>query len=175
VGSEPVCQTYRHRGAIIAEINDKTGQNGKNTPELENLSDFHVAAQAGGILASLVGFACAMLLFLAFFLQRLLAWDVWRIVLPILLFLAAATQGMTFALLGGETCSSKCVNTGNVEFCDISTCSFGEGANRSLAATVLYLFMAVGLIFFPRRTTPLFELVADNDYQHIATRTGLVD
>jgi hypothetical protein len=172
VGSEPVCQTYRHRSAIIAEFNDKAGA---NTPELENLSDFHIAAQAGGILASLVGFACAMLLFLAFFVQRLVAWGVWRILLPILLFLAAATQGMTFALLGGDTCSPNCVSTNNGEFCDIATCSFGEGANRSLAATVLYLFMAGGIIFFPRRTTPLFELVADNDSQHIATRTALVD
>jgi hypothetical protein len=173
-GSDGVCQTYRHRNAVVAEIND----NNPNTPDIEGLSGAHEAAQAGGILASLIGFTCVALLFLSFFFQRLLSKPVWRIALPILLAFAALAQSMTFAIFGDDDCQAECVNNPNGgEICNVVTCSFSDGANRALAAMILYLFMCVGIMFYPRRTTPLFEFVTDpSDYQHVATRgAGVVD
>jgi hypothetical protein len=173
-GSDGVCQTYRHVNAVVVDFNDNKNE---NVPDAEGLSDAHKVAQAGGILASLVGFTCVALLFLSFFLQRLVSKAVWRIALPILLGFAALTQGLTFAIFGDDECREECVDNPNGgEICNVVTCTFSDGANRSLAAMMLYLFMGIGIIFYPRRTIPLFEFVTDpSEYQHVSTRAGVVD
>mmetsp|Transcript_26479 Transcript_26479/g.44216 ORF Transcript_26479/g.44216 Transcript_26479/m.44216 type:complete len:245 (-) Transcript_26479:632-1366(-) len=155
--NDEMCSTYRHSTALINNYNDE------NNPDKDGLSTAHQAAQAGGILASLFGFTCTMLLFLSFCFRCLSSKAVWRFVLPILLLLTSAFQGMTFALFGDckDTCEPEVA--GGPIVCNVTTCSFSAGANRALAAMMLYFFMGIGIIFFPRRSTPLFKLVADHD------------
>mmetsp|Transcript_26476 Transcript_26476/g.44208 ORF Transcript_26476/g.44208 Transcript_26476/m.44208 type:complete len:427 (-) Transcript_26476:132-1412(-) len=164
--NDEMCSTYRHSTALINNYNDE------NNPDKDGLSTAHQAAQAGGILASLFGFTCTMLLFLSFCFRCLSSKAVWRFVLPILLLLTSAFQGMTFALFGDckDTCEPEVA--GGPIVCNVTTCSFSAGANRALAAMMLYFFMGIGIIFFPRRSTPLFELVADHDYETVATNSG---
>lgn len=169
--SDNACFTYRHWTALVQEINDQNEINDRNTgeitPDTEGLSTAAKAAQAGGILASLFGFTCTMLLFLSFCFQCFGSKAVWRFVLPILLLFTAVFQGITFAGFADDKwCKETCEVQSNINVCNVVTCSFNEGANRAFAAMMLYFFMGIGIIFYPRRTTPLFEFVSDHDEQN---------
>lgn len=163
--SNGVCSTFRHQFAATKNFNNNNNNIDDDTPDREGRSAAHAAAQAGGILACLFGFVCVILLLLSFSCKRLVSKAVWRIVLPILFFLAFLTQVMTFAVFGDDLCQEECVREGQgaVKECSVVTCSFSQGANRSFAAMILYLALGVGIIFFPRREGPLFKLVADQD------------
>lgn len=164
------CSTFRHVSSVVKGLNDRN--DGRDVNDLGLISSAHRVAQAGSILATLFGFTCTLLLFLSFFFQRMLSKIVWRIVLPTFFFIAAITQSTTFAFFGADQCKGECVavEAGGEEFCDIVTCTFAEGANKALAAMMLYFFMGVAIIFYPKRMTPLIELGKDdNDYEHIAS------
>lgn len=162
-----VCSTFRHRIAVINEANSNLPA---ERPRTEGLSNAHKAAQFGGIFACILGFTAAMLLFLSFFFQRLLSRCVWRITLPILLISAAVIQSITFFSFGDKRCQTDCGS--NTEPCQVVTCTFDEGANRALAALVLYLFMGISIIFYPKRTSPLVKFVTDDKSQHAATKSN---
>lgn len=159
-----VCLTIRHLTAEVKDFNDNNN-NSPQSPDLEGLSSGHIAAQAGGILACLFGFVGVLLLFLSFFCKCLVSKAVWRIVLPILFFLAFVTQAMTFSIFDDDVCQEVCESReqGAVKVCNVVTCSFSHGGNRSFAAMILYLLLGVGVIFFPRRERPLFQLVDDSN------------
>jgi len=139
------------------------------------LSGAQKAAQFGGICSCILGFTATMLLFLSFFFRRFLSKCVWRIALPILLIAAGVIQSITFSIFADERCDINltlyCDISNTVTPCPnvISTCTFSEGANSALAALVLYLFMGVSIIWYPKRTTPLLELVAD---EQVVTTTN---
>ena len=144
-----VCSTFRHNKAIRDDLNFK------------GLSSAQKAAQFGGICSCILGFTATMLLFLSFCFRRFLSKCVWRIALPILLIAAGVIQSITFSIFADERCDSSPVA--------IVTCTFSEGANRALAAFFLYLFMGISIIWYPKRTTPLLELVAD---EQVVTTTN---
>ncbi len=137
-----ICNTYAHVNAV-----SPTDKNFK----LTSLSQF---GQAAGIIASLVGCTGLLLLFLSFFLRCLLTRVTFRIVLPILLIVAGIFQVCTFAA-ADQMCG--CPPAYGGLNCPVTTCNAGDGGNRSIAAAVLYVFMGVLLIFYPRRTVPLFD------------------
>lgn len=140
-----VCSTYAH---ILAAY--------PNTQDFK-LTGSTKFAQAAAMIASLFGFAALLLLFLSFFLGCLQTRVTFRIVLPIMLVLAGIFQLCTFAA-ADQICS--CPPSYNGVGCPVTTCSPGDGGNRSIAAAILYLFNGILLIFYPRRTTPLFDLAA---------------
>ena len=158
-----VCSTFRHNKAIRDDLNFK------------GLSSAQKAAQFGGICSCILGFTATMLLFLSFCFRRFLSKCVWRIALPILLIAAGVIQSITFSIFADERCDINltlyCDISNTVTPCPnvISTCTFSEGANSALAALVLYLFMGVSIIWYPKRTTPLLELVAD---EQVVTTTN---
>jgi hypothetical protein len=130
-GAGSFCSTYRH--SIT------------NDPALQ-------ASQAGAVLSCLLGATAVTLLFLSFFLERLLKKMMNRILLPVLLCGGGVFQTITFAAFGVEECNSSAV-----------TCSLAGGANRALAAAILYFAIGVGIIFFPRRSVPLFTFSQSPD------------
>lgn len=142
--ADGVCNTYTH--ALAVNPSDKNFK-------LTSLTQF---GQAAGIIASLLGFTALVLLLLSFFLRCLLTRVTFRIVLPILLAVAGIFQLCTFASAEQMCrCPPSYVNN-----CPVVTCNPGDGGNRSIAAAVLYLFIGVLLIFYPRRSVPLFDIGA---------------
>ena len=154
-GLSEFCTTYAHLTAKINQYNAANPPEVIDFPQLLNSSVKF--AQAAGLLACLLGFAATALLFLSFFLQSLLTKCTSRIVLPVLLNLAGLLQILTF-VAADQWCTCPDILQG--VNCPVITCTVSDGGNRAIAATVLYLFVGVAMIFYPRRTTPLFDLSA---------------
>ena len=143
------CRSYEYMLAINPDNTDMA---------LTSMDKF---AQAAGILACILGVAATIVFFLSFFLQCLLKMCTSRIVLPILLIIAGVFQILTFTAAEHMCrCPPSALTLGG-GVCPVKTgCTVSDGGNRAIAATVLYLFVGILIIFYPRRTTPLFDVGA---------------
>lgn len=160
---DDVCSTWSHQVAA----------GGMGVTSLQKFAQF------AGVFSCLLGFAATVLLFLAFFIRRLLNKATWRIALPILLISAGVFQSFTFALADS---ACKCPE-GTAPLGCVVTCTLQDGGNRSLAASILYLFIGVLIIFYPRRTDPMIGFVyapvesnkTDPDIETPTTTLGALD
>ena len=137
----------------------------KETPDSPYAqSDLHKFAQFGGITPCIFGFTALLLLLLSFCYDSLVSKCAWRITLPTLLILAGSIQFCSFAIFGDEnSCKPKCLAEGDPN-CKLPTvCTLRDGGYCALAAGILYLFIGVSMIFYPKRTTALVSFPAKTD------------
>mmetsp|Transcript_28335 Transcript_28335/g.41868 ORF Transcript_28335/g.41868 Transcript_28335/m.41868 type:complete len:183 (+) Transcript_28335:1-549(+) len=151
IDTNQVCRTYQHDASITKYRNQKI-TNLAN--KIEGLPVALYISQAAGVLASLLGIVSVFLLFFSLFSKRLLSKCVYRITIPVLTILAGVNQLLTFVIFAVDDCRCTMEQQENNE-CAVVTCSLLDGGRTSVAAALLYLAMGVGMIFYPKPSTPL--------------------